>query len=319
MVVGELRRLHAAMAMSRAIETHCVRQSPHWYPSIGEEAVLVGTWSRLRDDDFAVPHYRGALIVPWLRGRSVKDVLACVTQRRSSPTGGRLYGAFAGDVARRVMPYVTMVLGPNLGVAAGIAYAYRRQAGDAVAVASLGDGTAGTGDFHESMNLAAVHHLPVVYVCQNNQLSISTPTAASHAGDSIADWASRYGMTAERVDGNDVVAVAAAVDALVEHVRSGRGPGFVEALTYRVTGHFGADPAAYRDGAEAERWIARDPIAAAERALAEQGVPAPELAAAHAHAAAQVAAAADELAAEPALTAADLGAGEVYADAGQRA
>jgi TPP-dependent pyruvate/acetoin dehydrogenase alpha subunit len=309
--VEELRALHRIMVMSRAIELHCVAQSPHWYPSIGEEAVLAGTWSHLRDGDFAVPHYRGALIVPWLRGRGLTDVLACVTQRRSSPTGGRLYGAFAGDIERRVMPYVTMVLGPNLGVAAGIAFAFKRRAEGAVAIATIGDGTAATGDFHESLNLAAGQRLPVVYVCQNNQVSISTPTAVTHAGRSIADWASRYGMPSEQVDGNDVVAVADAVGAAVERTRAGAGPGFVEALTFRVTGHFGADPAAYRDAAEADR--RRDPIAAVEERLRVAGVDG--LTAVHADAAEQVRRAAAELETAPALDDRDLGVGEVFADA----
>jgi TPP-dependent pyruvate/acetoin dehydrogenase alpha subunit len=309
----DLAELHRVMATSRAIETHCVALSPHWYPSLGEEAVLAGTWSQLREDDFAVPHYRGALLIPWLRGRSLKDVLACVRQRRSSPTGGRLYGAFAGDIERRVMPYVTMVLGPNLGVATGIAFAFSRQPGEAIAIASLGDGTAGTGDFHEALNLAGSLRLPVVFVCQNNQVSISTPTAVTHAGESIASWASRYGMPAERVDGNDVEAVAAAVGSAAGRARAGAGPSFVEALTYRQTGHFGADPAAYRDAAEAEEWAARDPLAAVEARLKAGGMSADALDAVRRDAEAAVERAAAALEDEPPLGLADLGVVEVLA------
>ena len=153
--LDELRALHRGMAMSRAIETHCIESSPHWYPSLGEEAVLIGTWSQLRPEDYAVPHYRGALVISWLRGRSVKDVLGTFTQRKSSPTGGRLYGSFAGGIEHKVMPYITMVLGPNLAVAGGIAFAYRQQGTGGIAIASMGDGTTATGDFHESLNFAA--------------------------------------------------------------------------------------------------------------------------------------------------------------------
>src|SRR5579884_4138737 len=103
-------RLHRAMVLSRAIEPSCIQQSGHWYPSIGEEAAVVGTFAGLRPDDAAAPHYRGALIVPWLRGAPLRSVLGAIVQRPSGPTRGRLYGGFAGDISRGVVPYVTMVL-----------------------------------------------------------------------------------------------------------------------------------------------------------------------------------------------------------------
>jgi TPP-dependent pyruvate/acetoin dehydrogenase alpha subunit len=227
--------LHRAMVLSRTIELYAIDLSPHWYPSVGEEAVVVGTFSGLAEGDMAVPHYRGALIVPWLRGRPLRDVMACLVQRRTSPTAGRLYGSFTGALDLGVMPYVTMVLGPNLGVATGCALAFRCRGEPRVAVATLGDGTAGTGDFHESLNLAASLSLPVVFVCQNNGWSISTPADSALAGRSVAEWAERYGMPASQVDGNDVMAVREAVGAAVEHARTGRGPSFVEARTYRRT------------------------------------------------------------------------------------
>jgi TPP-dependent pyruvate/acetoin dehydrogenase alpha subunit len=303
---AELTRLHRAMVLSRTIELFAIDLSPHWYPGVGEEAVVVGTFSGLREGDMAVPHYRGALIVPWLRGRALRDVLGCLIQRQGSPTGGRLYGSFVGALEHGVMPYVTMVLGPNLGVATGCALAFRSRGEERVAVATLGDGTAGTGDFHESLNLAASLALPVVFVCQNNQFSISTPAAAALAGASVAEWAARYGMPAERVDGNDVEAVRAAVDAAVGRARAGGGPAFVEALTYRRTGHFGADPAAYRDADELREWEERDPIARLERRLGVAADPVWE------RCRAEVAAAARAAEERPPLTAADLGIEEVY-------
>jgi acetoin:2,6-dichlorophenolindophenol oxidoreductase subunit alpha len=301
-----LARLHRAMVLSRTIELFAIDLSPHWYPGVGEEAVVVGTFSGLREGDMTVPHYRGALIVPWLRGRELRDVLGCLIQRQGSPTGGRLYGSFVGALEHGVMPYVTMVLGPNLGVATGCALAFRSRGEERVAVATLGDGTAGTGDFHESLNLAAALALPVVFVCQNNQFSISTPASAALAGPSIAEWAARYGMPSERVDGNDVEAVRGAVDAAVARARAGGGPAFVEALTYRRTGHFGADPAVYRDAAELREWEERDPIARLEARL---GIAAEDV---WERCRAEVAAAAREAEARPALTAADLGLEEVY-------
>lgn len=309
MDADELAGLHRAMVLSRTIELFAIELSPHWYPGVGEEAVVVGTFTALHEDDMAVPHYRGGLIVPWLRGRPLRDVLACLVQRQGSPTGGRLYGSFTGALEHGVMPYVTMVLGPNLGVAAGCALAFRCRGEERVAVATLGDGTAGTGDFHESLNLAGALSLPVVFVCQNNQFSISTPARAALAGGSVAGWAERYGMPVETVDGNDVSVVRAAVDAAVARARSGGGPAFVEAVTYRRTGHFGADPAAYRDADELREWEARDPIARVEDALRSRGV---DVAAVWEGARAEVAQAEREAAARPPLTAADLGLEEVY-------
>jgi TPP-dependent pyruvate/acetoin dehydrogenase alpha subunit len=301
------------MVLSRTIELFCTEQSGHWYPAIGEEAAVVGTFAGLRADDAAAPHYRGALIVPWLRGAPLRSVLGTIVQRPSSPTRGRLYGGFAGDIARGVVPYVTMVLGPNLAVAAGLALAKKTRGSDAVAVASFGDGTAGTGDFHETLNLASVLRLPVVFVCQNNQLSISTPASEGLACDSVSEWAARYRMPAATVDGNDVVAVYRAVGVAVDRARAGHGPSFVEALTYRRTGHFWADPAGYRPAEEVEAWTQRDPITALEtRLLASGAAGREELDTVWTRANADVAEAAAALAEEPPLSADDLGLEEVY-------
>jgi pyruvate dehydrogenase E1 component alpha subunit len=313
MNLEELTAAHRAMLLSRGIERFCIEKSPHWYAGIGEEAVVVGTFSALEPEDFAAPHYRGALIIPWLRGRPLEDVLACVAQHRGSPTGGRLYGSFAGALELGVMPYVTMVLGPNLSVAAGAALAYRTRGEQRVALATHGDGTAGTGDFHESLNLAASLELPCVFVCQNNQFSISTSTRATLAGESVADWASRYGMPSRQIDGNDVEAVHTAVGEAVAAARAGEGPSFIEALTYRQTGHFGGDPAVYRSAEQHAEGIARDPIARAEAQLRERGVSDEQLAHAAEEVAADLRRAAEIVEQAPPLTAADLGLDEVIA------
>jgi acetoin:2,6-dichlorophenolindophenol oxidoreductase subunit alpha len=313
MTTQELIDAHRAMVLSRAIEEFCISKSAHWYPGVGEEAVVVGTFSTLQADDLAVPHYRGALIIPWLRGRPLEEVLACVVQSRISPTGGRLYGSFAGDLPRGVVPYVTMVLGPNLALGAGAALAFKHRREKRVAVITLGDGTAGTGDFHEALNLAAVLRVPAVYVCQNNQFSISTSTHGTLAGESIADWAARYGMKSAQIDGNDVRTVYDAVSEAVATAREGGGPSFIEALTYRRTGHFGADPAVYRSTAEADRWGARDPIKIAEQALEEAGVARKELERVHATVSGDLERAAEVVGQAPALTPTDdLGLSEVF-------
>lgn len=313
--LAELRRLHHAMVLSREIELHACRASGHWYPSIGEEAAVVGTFSALRDGDLAAPHYRGALVVPWLRGQPLSAVLGCLHYHRASPTRGRLYGGFAGDLEHLVVPYVTMVLGPTLAIAVGAGLAFKARGEARVALASFGDGTAGTGDFHESLNLAAVLGVPVVFVCQNNQFSISTPARRALACASVADWAAAFRMPASVVDGNDVVAVRQAVGDAVARARDGGGPSFVEAITYRRTGHFIADPADYRDPGEAADWAERDPIRLLEHRLLAAGLTAAELEGVWIDCQAAVAAAAAEARAGEPLGAEDLGIGEPYAPA----
>jgi acetoin:2,6-dichlorophenolindophenol oxidoreductase subunit alpha len=303
----EILPAYRAMLLSREVELYCTRLTPHWYPSIGEEATIVGTFSGLDAGDVAAPHYRGGLIVPWLRGRPLADVLACVHPSRESPTRGRLYGPFCGDVERRVVPYVTMVLGPTIAIAVGAALTFKLRAARNVAVASFGDGTAGTGDFHEALNLAAGRRLPVIFVAQNNQFSISTRASSALACDSIAEWARSYRMPAQRVDGNDVVAIADAVRSATARARDGGGPSFIEAQTYRLTGHFIADPAPYMDSREMEEQRRRDPLLVAEERLRAAGVREEVFETEREAAKAAVAQAAREAKARPPLTAGDLG------------
>ncbi len=305
--VAQLRQWYRAMVHSREIELYCTRLSPHWYPSIGEEATIVGTFSMLAPGDVAAPHYRGGLVIPWLRGRPLADVLACVHPSQESPTRGRLFGSFCGDIERGIVPYVTMVLGPSLSIGVGMALTFKLRGEARVAVVSFGDGTAGTGDFHEALNLASTQDVPVVFVAQNNQYSISTSAANGLACESIADWAAGYRMPAARVDGNDVVAVAGAVGAAIARARAGGGPSFIEASTYRLTGHFIADPAPYMPAEELAARKRRDPILRMEERLLACGMSLAELDAQRAEIAAAVEAAGKEAAARAALTAAELG------------
>jgi TPP-dependent pyruvate/acetoin dehydrogenase alpha subunit len=256
------------------------------------------------------------LVVPWLRGRPLVQVMACVIQTRLSPTGGRLYGSFAGGMELGVMPFITNVLGPNIAVATGMALSYKLRSHDSVAVVAFGDGTSGTGDFHESLNMGNALRVPVVYVCQNNGYSISTPDKASLACSSIADWGSRYGMPAAAVDGNDVLAVADAVKAGIARARAGNGPSFIEARTMRRSGHFWADPAKYMSPEQIRDWEAEDPIRRLERVMLARGALADELKAVWAEAAAEVAQAVREAAGGPPLTASDLGTQEVLEHVG---
>ena len=308
----ELLTLHRAMVVSRGIERACIEKSGHWYPSLGEEAVIIGSFSGLRREDAAVPHYRGALVVPWLRGRTLTQVMGCVTPSRTSPTRGRMYGGFAGGMEFGVMPFITNVLGPNIAVATGMALAFKLRSEPRVAVVTFGDGTASTGEFHESLNMGAALGAPVIYVCQNNGYSISTDTKRTLAGKTVADWASRYGMPTALVDGNDVLAVVEAVGNFVERARAGGGPALVEAKTLRRGGHFGADPGAYMSQEHTRAAEGSDPIQRLEQVMRVHGCTGSQIEAVWAEVAAELAQAVAAANTQPALTAQDLGLDEVF-------
>jgi TPP-dependent pyruvate/acetoin dehydrogenase alpha subunit len=135
--------------------------------------------------------------------------------------------------------------------------------GDRVALAFFGDGAGQTGTFHESLNLAALWDLPVVLVCENNGYAEFTPLSAHTKVERMATHAATYGIQASTVDGNDVTAVYDAVSAAAADARAGGGPRFVEALTYRLRGHYEGDPAKYRELSELADWRAKDPLAVA--------------------------------------------------------
>ncbi|HJQ48170.1 MAG TPA: thiamine pyrophosphate-dependent dehydrogenase E1 component subunit alpha [Amycolatopsis sp.] len=306
--------LYRTMSISRAIEQQCAELSGLWYPSIGEEAAVVGTHWCGEPGDVLYPHYRGSLVVQWMRGRSLEDIFRATLHREGSVSRGRHAPPFDGHAAGRVMPFASIMLGPNIGMAAGTALALKHRGERAIAICAFGDGTSGTGDFHETLNMASVLRLPTVFVCQNNQFSISTPASEALAASSIKDWASGYGMPATQVDGNDVVAVVEAVSAAVAHTRQERGPSFVELSTYRRTGHFAADPARYRDPEQLRQAEAADPITRFGQYLTSRlGVTAEELTSIADAAREQVTAALEAAKRDRELTADDLDLTGVYA------
>jgi TPP-dependent pyruvate/acetoin dehydrogenase alpha subunit len=182
-----------------------------------------------------------------------------------------------------------------------------------VAVVSFGDGTVNRGDFHENVNLAACWRLPVVYVCQNNQFAISEPLV-SYLSVSVASRAAAYGLPGVSVDGNDVLAVNEAVQLAVARARRGEGPSLIEAVTYRLGGHWQADAASYRPADEAAAWQAREPIGIlGRRLLAEGRATERELGAIHDWAAAEVEAALVAARGAPPAGTSGLGLEDVYA------
>src|SRR5262245_31273960 len=154
----------------------------------------------------------------------------------------------------------TSMLGSNLPVAAGIGYTFKIERTDNVVVAYFGEGASNTGDFHEALNFAGVHRLPVVFVCENNQYAYSVPIEKSMAIDDVADRAHSYGFDGVAINGNDVLAVYQSTQGALARARNGEGPTLIECKTYRWHGHSEHDRAFYRSDEELAMWKSRDPI-----------------------------------------------------------
>jgi pyruvate dehydrogenase E1 component alpha subunit len=165
----------------------------------------------------------------------------------------------------------TAVVGAGIPIAAGAALSIKLKGRDQVAVCFFGDGASNQGTFHEGINLAAVWHLPVVFVCENNLYAMGTRQTRVMLIDNIADRAAGYGIPGVVVDGNDVLAVFEAARVAVEKARRGEGPTLLECKTYRLKGHSRFDPAAYRPKEEVNEWLKKDVIARFQAKLLEMG------------------------------------------------
>ncbi|MGX1562703.1 thiamine pyrophosphate-dependent dehydrogenase E1 component subunit alpha [Streptomyces sp. NPDC055506] len=237
----------------------------------GQEAIAVGASAALRPDDYVFATYRGhhhALA----RGATPEE---CLAELMSRATG--LCRAKGGSMhltkAATGMLGSYAIVGSHLPMAVGAAWSARLRGTDQLAVAFFGDGATNIGAFHESLNLAAVWKLPVLFVCENNLYMEYTPIAdVTAVPRPAADRAPAYGIPGEVVDGNDVVAVAEAVERLAGRARAGDGPAVLEAETYRHFGHSRSDPATYRPAEEVERWLKHDPLDLARGRLAELGI-----------------------------------------------
>lgn len=264
---GLYRLMRLTRALDKAIGTH----DGHWHGLEGEEATIAGVYFGLRDTDVVAPHYRGMVSAALAKGADLHGILAGCLGKATGYTNGRHRTDICAPPQYGVIGMYAGSLGPPLAYAAGGALAAKLDGRDDVAVAVFGDGTSSRGDCHETMNMAAVLNLPVVFVCQNNQIAISTELSGGVAG-SVAARAAGFGMPGVEVDGNDVLAVRDAMDEAVSRARAGNGPSLVECMTYRVAGHFYSDAEDYRDAEEIARWRARDPIARYRKFLMEQCV-----------------------------------------------
>jgi pyruvate dehydrogenase E1 component alpha subunit len=231
-----------------------------WLQSLGQEASQVGSIAALRASDHVFPSYRehGAALH---RGITPRELLAMWRGSRHSGWDPQRY---------RVQVY-TVVLGAQLLHATGYAMGVQRDGADEVVVAYFGDGASSEGDANEAFNWAASADVPLLFFCQNNQWAISTPASLQMRAP-LHQRAAGFGLQSVLVDGNDVLAVHAVTRGLVDQIRAGGGPAFVEAMTYRMAGHSTSDdPTRYRASSELDEWRARDPIARLDALLRTRG------------------------------------------------
>lgn len=235
----------------------------------GQEAVATGVCSALRNDDFITSTHRGhghALA----KGADLKGAMAEMFARDTGVCRGMGGSMHIADF-RVGMLGANGIVGGGLPIAAGAALAAQLRGTDQVAVAFMGDGAANEGSFHESVNLAAVWKLPVVFVIENNLYAYSVRVSEAFPTEHIATRAAAYGIPGKIVDGQDVLAVYDASRLSVERARAGSGPSLIECKTYRYKGHARFDPATYRPKAE-EEWKKRDPIKLWAARLNESGM-----------------------------------------------
>jgi pyruvate dehydrogenase E1 component subunit alpha len=227
---------------------------------IGEEAVAVGATSALRPDDYAISAYRehGHCLA---KGSDPKRTMAELYGRRDGLSGGKGGSMHLFDKSVNFLGGHAIV-GAHLPIAVGVGFAVKYQGGDQVVVCYFGDGAVPEGEFHESMNLAALWKLPVIFLCENNRYAMGTSVERALAQTEIWKFGQTYGIPSERVDGMDVLAVREAVARAVARARKQKTPALLEADTYRYRGHSMRDPAGavYRTKEEVEREKLRDPI-----------------------------------------------------------
>src|SRR5437667_1954152 len=228
------------------------------YTGIDQEAIIVGTCDGLRRDAYIGPLHRdlGAFL---MKGVESGVMMAQMFAKTSGLSKGRDSALHSGVPELGIFGNTSM-LGANLPVAAGLAFTYKMEKTDNVVVAYFGEGASNVGDFHEALNFAGVHQLPILFVCENNQYAYSVPIEKSMAIDDVADRAEGYGFDGVAINGNDVLAVYQTAQGALARARGGDGPTLIECKTYRWHGHSEHDKAFYRTNEELAMWKSRDPI-----------------------------------------------------------
>jgi 2-oxoisovalerate dehydrogenase E1 component alpha subunit len=262
-----LREMFHFMLLARMIDERMwllnrAGKAPFVISCQGHEAAQVGAaFALTQGKDFTLPYYRGLASV-LVMGMTPTEVMLALFARAADPSsGGRQMPAHYGSRRLKIVTQSSPV-GTQIAHAAGIGLAEKIKGGDAVVWTSFGEGTTSQGDFHEALNLAAIHQLPAIFQCENNEYAISVPQKLQMAVASVADRAVAYGMPGITVDGTDVLAMYEVTRRAVERARRGDGPTLIEARVVRMTAHSSDDnDRTYRPSSELKRLRQHDPIA----------------------------------------------------------
>ena len=267
-----LRKMHLIRQFEEGAEQAYIRGLVHgtMHLSIGQEASAVGVGVMLKDGDYITSTHRGHghCIA---KGADPKFMFAEFFGKDTGYCRGRGGSMHIADVASGNLG-ANGIVGGGLPIAVGAALALKQQGKPHVVVCFFGDGANNEGAFHESLNMAAIWKLPVVFVCENNKYGMSMSTERSTAVKRIAQRAQAYDIPGVTVDGNDFREVAEAAEQAIERARAGDGPTLLENLTYRHRGHSKSDRNRYRTKEEIEQWMAEDPIARLEQELQNLGL-----------------------------------------------
>jgi pyruvate dehydrogenase E1 component alpha subunit len=240
------------------------------HPSSGEEAVAVGACAALRKGDFVTSTHRGHGHFIAMGG-DPNRIMAELFGKQTGYSRGRGGSQLMADYSLGFLG-ANGITGGSIPLATGVALAARIKSRQRVVLCFFGDGAANQGTFHESLNMAGIWNLPIVYLCVNNMYAMSMPVGKAMAIRDIADRAASYGFPGATVDGNDVIGVRDAVAAACRRARDGLGPTLVECKTYRLSGHSRGDTRIYRSAGEEAAWKARDPIRLLRQRLMQDGL-----------------------------------------------
>ena len=276
-----VRELYRTMLLIRAFDEHAgdarragkLRGSVHEY--VGEEAIATGVCASLRRTDYISSYHRGHGHC-LAKGADPEAMMRELYGKAGGVCSGKGGSMHVADFSLGILG-ANGVVADGVTIAVGAAQAVKLKNEDRIVVAFFGDGAMNRGPMLEALNWASVFQLPVLFVCEDNLYSDRTRTGGVTAGPGVLARAAAFGIQAEMVDGNDVIAVHEAAARVLNEVRSGAGPRFLHATTYRWRGHLALDKGLYRDPAELERWKARDPLVRTAAWLAARGVSAAAL------------------------------------------
>lgn len=241
-----------------------------YYSYRGQEIIPAAMASVLTDDDYWVTIYRGIHDM-LAKGMPLNDLWAEIAGRVDGTCKGK-GGPMHLTYPKKGIMVTTGIVGSSMPIANGLAWGSQLSGNDRVAIATFGDGASNIGAFHESLNLAAVWKLPVIFLCQNNLYGEHTTYEKATSAVRIADRAAAYNIPGVRVNGNDPIEMYAAAREAVERARAGEGPTLIEAMTFRFHGHVFGDADAYMDKAQKQAAIAADPVPVFRARLIAEGI-----------------------------------------------